>query len=67
MEEITLKVEGMKCEGCENTIKNSLNMIKKIRQVIPNHKEGTVKLKIDKDLDINIVKEKIENLGFEVK
>ena len=65
MKEINLKVKGMHCEGCENRIKNSLSTIEGIEEVIANHIDGTVLIKTNKEVDIEDIKEKIEDLGFE--
>lgn len=65
MKEINLKVKGMHCEGCENRIKNSLSTIEGVEEVIANHIDGTVLIKTNKELDIEDIKEKIEDLGFE--
>ena len=65
MKEINLKVKGMHCEGCENRIKNSLNTIVGIDEVIANHIDGTVLIKTNKEVDLEEIKEKIEDLGFE--
>lgn len=65
MKEINLKVIGMHCEGCENRIKNSLSTIDGIEEVIANHIDGLVLIKTNKEVDIEDIKEKIEDLGFE--
>ena len=65
MKEINLKVKGMHCEGCENRIKNSLSTIEGIEEVIANHIDGSVLIKTNKEVDIEDIKEKIEDLGFE--
>lgn len=65
MKEINLKVIGMHCEGCENRIKNSLSTIDGIEEVIANHIDGSVLIKTNKEVDIEDIKEKIEDLGFE--
>lgn len=65
MKEINLKVKGMHCEGCENRIKNSLNTIEGVEEVIANHIDGTVLIKTNKEVDIEDIKEKIEDLGFD--
>ena len=65
MKEINLKVKGMHCEGCENRIKNSLNTIDGVDEVIANHVDGTVLIKTNKEVDLEEIKEKIEDLGFE--
>lgn len=65
MKEIILKVQGMACEGCENRIQNALRNMEGIENVVANHKEGIVTVKADETL-IDIIKEKIEDLGFTV-
>lgn len=66
MKEIILKVQGMACEGCENRIQNALRNMEGIENVVANHKEGTVTVTANENL-INDIKEKIEDLGFDVK
>ncbi len=67
MNEIIIDVEGMMCEGCEKRIVNALSDVKNIKDVQADHKEGKVVIKSKKDVDMEVVKEKIENLGFKVK
>lgn len=67
MNEIILNVEGMMCGGCEKRIENALNEIKEIKKVKANHEDGTVKIESKKEVNMDNVKEKIENLGFKVK
>lgn len=65
MKEIILKVEGMACTGCENRIQNSLKNKEGIKEVVANHKEGTVKIVAEK-INLEEIKEQIENIGFTV-
>lgn len=65
--ETILKVNGMHCEGCENRIKNVLSTFEDIKEVDANHSTKEVKIKSDKELDLNSIKEAIEDLGFEVE
>ena len=67
MNEINLKVKGMHCEGCENRIKNSLSTIEGIVEVIANHNNGTVVIKTNKNIDEDDIREKIDDLGFEIE
>lgn len=67
MKELKLKVEGMVCGGCENRAKNALNLIDGVTDVIADHNNGTIIIKSDKEIDKNLIKEKVEDLGFEVK
>lgn len=65
MKETIIKVQGMACEGCENRIQNALKNMEGIEKVVANHKEGTVTVTANETL-INDIKEKIEDLGFNV-
>ncbi len=66
MEEITIKVKGMVCGGCENRVKNALSTIEGIKEVEANHEIGEVKVKAE-GVAQNIMEEKIEDIGFEVE
>ena len=63
MKETIIKVQGMACEGCEKRIQNALKNMEGIENIVANHKEGTVTVIANETL-INIIKEKIEELGF---
>lgn len=67
MKEIVMKVEGMVCGGCENRVKNALKLVEGVKEVEANHVAGSVKIKVAEDVQIDTLKEKIEDLGFEVK
>ena len=59
-----INVEGMMCSGCENRIQNAVKSMPNVSDVIASHTDGTVK--VIGDVDIESVKEKINDLGFEV-
>ena len=65
MEKI-VKIEGMKCEGCANRVKNSLKELKVIKKidVILSDKEAIITYK--KDLSNDDINKKITALGFSV-
>ncbi len=66
MKEIKIKVKGMHCEGCEKRIKNSLGLLDEIENVIVSFTNGEVTIKLKKEINLEIIKEQIEDLGFEV-
>ena len=67
MNEMIIKVNGMMCEGCENRVKNALSMIEGVESVQANHKDGIVKI-ISKDIiSSELVKERINDMGFEIE
>ena len=66
MRDIELKVEGMVCNGCENRVKNALKNINGVEGVNANYTTGIVKVTTSDDVLENTIKEKIEDIGFEV-
>lgn len=67
MKEVVIKVEGMVCGGCENRVKNALQTLDGVNSVEASHENGIVKVNLDDSVDVNKIKEKIEDIGFEVK
>lgn len=67
MKELIIKVEGMVCNGCENRVQNVVKQIEGVEKVVANHKDGLVIVTLNKEIDKRIIKEKIEDIGFEVK
>ena len=66
MKEMTMKVSGMVCGGCENRVKNAVNSIEGVEEVTADHTSGVVTIKANEDVLEEKVKEKIEDIGFEV-
>ncbi|MCM1370378.1 MAG: heavy-metal-associated domain-containing protein [Clostridium sp.] len=64
---INLNIIGMECKGCENRIKNSLELLEEVDNVICDYTKGIVVIKLNQKLDESIVKNKIENLGFKIR
>lgn len=67
MEKLVFNVEGMMCGGCENRIQNALKTIDGVENVVANHKNGTVTVTLNKTIEVNSIKEKIEDIGYVVK
>ena len=67
MSEIKLNVNGMVCNGCEKRVINALSSIDGVQEVIADYKSGTVTIKTNSNIEISIIKERIEDIGFEVK
>ena len=66
MKEMTMKVSGMVCGGCENRVKNAVNSIEGVEEVAADHTSGIVTIKANEDVLEEKVKERIEDIGFEV-
>ena len=67
MKELELRVEGMVCGGCEKRVVNALSDLQGVSEVVASYQNGTVLVKMTEEVDVEVLKEKIEDLGFEVK
>ena len=66
MEELTLNIKGMMCGGCENRVTNALIEIDGIENVTADHNTGIIKITSNKEVSKEIIKNVIEDIGFEV-
>ena len=66
MKNIELKIEGMKCEGCVNRIKNVLSAIKGVESFDISLETKTLALVVKKEKIVDDAIKKIETLGFGV-
>lgn len=66
MKEIILNVEGMVCNGCENRVKNALETIDEVENVVANYQTGIVTIMLKQEIEKNKIEEKIEDIGFSV-
>ncbi len=68
MDQIVLQVEGMKCGGCESSVKNALEAVHGVTAVRPNHKLNRVEIDFDASLvSIQRITEIIVGRGYPVK
>ncbi len=67
MKETIIKVEGMVCNGCENRVQNALKNIEGVENVVADHTTGIVTVTSKNEVEESVLKEKIEDIGFEVK
>lgn len=67
MKEVNLKVNGMMCSGCENRVKNALKNIENVEEVYADHNKNSVKIILKQDISIDILKDTIEDIGYEVQ
>ena len=66
MKEFKIKVNGMVCTGCENREKNELSTIDEEKEVIADYKTGDVEVVTQDNVELNMLEEKIDDIGFEV-
>lgn len=61
-----LKVEGMHCGGCEGRVKRILEALPQVDEVVASHTEGTAVVVLNADVADDVLKSKVEGLGFTV-
>ena len=66
MKEIILIVNGMVCNGCENRVKNAIKNIEGVKNVTADHNTGNVIVISDNEVSEEIIKEALEDIGYEV-
>lgn len=67
-ESITFTVTGMKCGGCENTIKGKVQEIEGVLSVSASHQDEEVDVEFDPaKADVEVIKEAITEAGFTVE
>ena len=67
MKETIINVKGMVCNGCENRVKNALKTIDGVEEVEANYTNGIVKVTSKEEVEESSLKDKIEDIGFEVE
>lgn len=65
---IEIRISGMSCTGCENRVENVLKNIENVESVNANYNTGIVEIGTNdiKNLDINVIKETLEDLGYNI-
>jgi copper chaperone len=65
---VTLEVEGMTCDGCENAIKAGVESLEGIAEVESSHEEAWTRVKYDKNAtSVEDISAKITDTGYEVR
>ncbi len=64
--EKTFKVEGMMCPHCEAHVKKAVESIKNVTEAIASHKEGTVTVKMSKEVANKYIISAITDAGYKV-
>lgn len=66
MKEIEIHVKGMVCGGCEKRVETAIKTLKGIKKVKADHTLGTVTILAKEEIKESMIKEKIEDIGFEI-
>ncbi|HEX9697421.1 MAG TPA: cation transporter [Actinomycetota bacterium] len=66
-ERVTIKIEGMTCGGCENSVKTALERLDGVQVLDVSHAEGAVELLYDPErVDHGALTDAIEEAGYDV-
>ena len=67
MTTVELKVQGMKCGGCESNVKEAVSACPGVRTVNASHKESRVEVEYDEGIaDLAAIRKAIVDRGFAV-
>ncbi|MBT3395534.1 heavy-metal-associated domain-containing protein [archaeon] len=67
MKNVILKVEGMHCKSCEIILKEELENISGVVNVIPNHKKDIIELNFNGSNEtLNVVRALIIKEGYKI-
>ncbi len=61
----TVRIDGMHCEHCYARVHNILNSMDGVSAKVYG-KKGVAKIKLEKDMDDQVFKDAIEDLGYKV-
>ena len=67
MEETTLEVRGMSCDGCESTVKNALEALEGVTSATADHETSEVRVSHEETtVDRDALRGTVEDVGYEV-
>jgi copper chaperone CopZ len=66
MAELNLQVEGMDCDGCEESIRKAVGQVQGVESVSASHSSGKVQVVFAGESDEAGVRTAIEDAGYEV-
>ena len=64
--EKTLHIEGMMCGHCEARVKKALEAIAEVEEAIVSHTDGTAVVKLNAQIDSEILKKAVEDQDYTV-
>ncbi len=66
MKEIELKVQGMTCQHCVNTVSRAVSSLEGVSKVEVFLDSGKVKVQMETDIPMEDIKKSIEEWGYKV-
>lgn len=66
MERQQIAVDGMSCDGCEQTLENALQTVEGVTRIEADHEVDTVEVVVEDGVADADVRAAIENAGYDV-
>lgn len=67
MPDVTLTIDGMHCDGCENRVETGLTRLEGVRSAEADHEAGTAEVTLVAGReDTDALEETVDELGYEV-
>ncbi|MFB6368149.1 MAG: heavy-metal-associated domain-containing protein [Gemmatimonadota bacterium] len=65
MKKLTLDVDGMKCEGCENAVDSALSGVEGVRRTDVSHEDDRADLVLDDEVSADELVGAVEEAGYQ--
>lgn len=62
----TIKIEGMMCNHCENTVKKALEALEPVQEAVVSHEAGTAVVTLTAEVADDVLKEAVEAKDYTV-
>ncbi|QKS71340.1 heavy-metal-associated domain-containing protein [Paenalkalicoccus suaedae] len=66
MKSVVLQVEGMTCGHCKSAVEGAALSVDGVKQAAVDLAANTVSVEMDEQVDVNLVKQEIEDQGYDV-
>ncbi|NPB08192.1 MAG: heavy-metal-associated domain-containing protein [Aquificae bacterium] len=66
MKEVELKIEGMTCMHCVNTVRRALGEVEGVKEVSVSLEEGRAKVILEREVPPEELKKAVESWGYRV-
>lgn len=66
MKEVTLQVDGMRCEMCESHVCDQLRKVEGVRKAKASHRKGIAKVTAEDSVDVESLSKAVEAQGYRV-
>lgn len=65
--EVILNVKDMMCSHCEATVQKAVEAFSQVDSAKADHESGTIAVKLNAEIDENLLKQAIIDKGYEVE